>query len=74
MYKLSALNYANTLTYKEQDTDILQYAKTSLQIQVLLKLEQLNLQIKLEVATDTPVSVLELVVNLDLVNSLLQTN
>jgi hypothetical protein len=74
MYKLSALNYANALTCKEQDTDTLQYAKTSLQMQVLLRLKQLNLQIKLEVAIDILVNVLKLVINLDLVNSLLQTN
>jgi hypothetical protein len=74
MYKLSALNYADALTCKEQDTNILQYTKTSLQMQVLLRLEQLNLQIKLEVATDILVSALKPVVNLDLVNSLLQTN
>jgi hypothetical protein len=43
-------------------------------MQVLLKLKQLDLQIKLEVVTDTLVSALKPVINLDLVNSLLQTN
>jgi hypothetical protein len=71
MYKLSVLNYVNALTYKEQDTDTLQFAKLSLQMQVLLRPKQLDLQIKLEVAMDAPVSVLKLVINLDLVNSLL---
>jgi hypothetical protein len=41
---------------------------------VLLKLEQLDLRIKLELATDALVSALEPDVDLDLVNSLLQTN
>jgi hypothetical protein len=40
-------------------------------MQVLLRPKQLDLQIKLKVATNTLVSVLELVVNLNLVNSLL---
>jgi hypothetical protein len=71
MYKLNILNYVDALTCREQDTDTLQFAKLSLQIQVLLRLKQLNLQIKLEVAINALVSVLELVVNLDLVNSLL---
>jgi hypothetical protein len=71
MYKLSVLNYVNTLTCKKQDTNILQLAKLSLQMQVLLRLKQLNLQIKLEVAINALVSVLKPVVNLDLVNSLL---
>jgi hypothetical protein len=71
MYKLSVLNYVNALTCKEQDTDTLQSAKLSLQIQVLLRPKQLDLQIKLEVATDVLVSILKLVINLDLVNSLL---
>jgi hypothetical protein len=71
MYKLSVLNYVNALTCKKQDTNILQFAKLSLQIQVLLRLKQLNLQIKLEVVTNTLVSALKPVINLDLVNSLL---
>jgi hypothetical protein len=71
MYKLNALNYANALTCKEQDINILQYAKTSLQMQVLLRLEQLDLQIKLKVVINVLVSVLKPVINLDLVNSLL---
>ena len=46
----------------------------SLQIQVLLKLKQLDLQIKLELVTDISVSVLKPNINLNLVNSLIQTN
>jgi hypothetical protein len=40
-------------------------------MQVLLKLKQLNLQIKLKVVTDALVNALKPVINLDLVNSLL---
>jgi hypothetical protein len=43
-------------------------------MQVLLKPKQLDLQIKLELATDAPVSALKPNVDLDLVDSLLQTN
>jgi hypothetical protein len=71
MYKLSVLNYVNALTCKEQDTNVLQFAKSSLQMQVLLRPKQLDLQIKLKVATNALVSVLKPIVNLDLVNSLL---
>jgi hypothetical protein len=71
MYKLSILNYVNALTCKKQNTDILQLAKLSLQMQVLLRPKQLDLQIKLEVAIDILISTLKLIVNLDLVNSLL---
>jgi hypothetical protein len=43
-------------------------------MQVLLKLEQLDPRIKLELATDAPMGALEPDVDLDLVDSLLQTN
>jgi hypothetical protein len=74
MYRLGALNRADALTCREQDTDALQFAKSSLQMQVLLKPEQLDPRIKLELATDALVSALEPDIDLDLVNSLLQTN
>jgi hypothetical protein len=71
MYRPGALNQADALTCKEQDTDALQSAKSSLQMQVLLKPEQLDPRIKLELATDAPVGALKPDVDLDLVDSLL---
>ena len=52
MYKLSALNYVDALTCWEQDSDALQTAKSSLQMQTLLKPKQVDLQIQLELATN----------------------
>jgi hypothetical protein len=45
MYKLRTLNYVDTLTRKEQDISKLALTKASLQIQILLKPKQLDLQI-----------------------------
>ena len=43
-------------------------------MQVLLKLEQIDLQIQLELATDQALCTLEIGANLDLIDALLQAN
>jgi len=52
----------------------LQDAKSSLQMQILLKLEQIDLQVQLELATDQVLGTLKTDSSLNLVDDLLQTN
>ena len=74
MYRAGALNRADALTRREQDLDDLRTAKSSLRTQTLLKSEQIDLQIQLELATDTEVCTMDSDPGLDLVDDLLQTN
>jgi hypothetical protein len=74
MYRPGARNQADALTRREQDSDDLRSVKASLRMQVLLKPEQINLRIQLELATDQALCTLELGANLGLVDALLQAN
>ena len=74
MYRLRTLNHIDALTRREQDTSKLAPTKASLQMQILLKPKQLNLQIQLELATDTSISAIKLATELDLIKDVLQAN
>jgi len=52
----------------------LQDAKSSLQMQILLKLEQIDLQVQLKLATDQVLSTLKTNSSFNLIDDLLQTN
>ena len=74
MYRPGALNRADALTRREQDSDTLRTAKSSLRTQTLLKPEQVDPRIQLELATDQALCALELDASFNLVDNLLQTN
>jgi hypothetical protein len=74
MYRLRALNHVDTLTHKEQDTNKLALTKASLQIQILLKPKQLDLQIQSKLVTNVSISTIRLATKLDLIKDILQVN
>src|ERR1700738_378118 len=74
MYRLGALNQADALTRWELDTDALRSVKSSLRTQTLLKPEQVDPRIQLELTTDQALCALEVNASLDLIDDLLQAN
>jgi hypothetical protein len=70
IYKPGALNQTDVLTKREQNLDNLTATKTTLQTQVLLKPEQLNLQIQTELFTDVELYFIN-TLNLDFINEIL---
>ena len=74
MYRPGVRNQVDALTRREQDSDASQDAKSSLRMQILLKPEQIDPQVQLELATDQVLGTLETDSGLDLVDDLLRTN
>ena len=71
MYRLRTLNHVDALTCREQDISKLALTKASLQIQILLKPKQLDLQIQSELAMDASISTIKLATELDLIKDML---